>query len=136
MDFMSAEKRPCGHAFSRLGLKLLYDNNGVFSGSGNEDSFLLMISLASCRGGTQTADCADNNSSILLRNNVNSTIFYAPNGLIHLNNLVEVKEAAGYMMHLSNNAEVDYESGMANAQFSNGPAGVWAAVRGAWQESK
>ena len=111
-------------------------NNGVFSGSGNEDSFLLMISSAGCRGGTQTADCADNNSSILLSNNVNSTIFYAPNGLIHLNNLVEVKEAAGYMMHLSNNSEIDYESGLANALFSNGPSGAWSAVRGTWQESR
>lgn len=109
-------------------------NNGVFSGSGDEDSFLMMVSLANCRGGTQTPDCAANNSAIILHNNVNSTIFYAPDGLIYLNNLVEVKEAAGYMMHLSNNTEVDYESGLANALFSNGPSGAWTAVKGTWQE--
>ena len=109
-------------------------NNGVFDGSGDPDSFLMMASLANCRGGTQTADCAANNSSIILHNNVDSTIFYAPNGLIYLNNLVRVKETAGYMMHLSNNTEVDYESGLANALFSNGPSGAWTAVRGTWQE--
>ncbi len=111
-------------------------NNGVFGGSGDPDSFLMMVSLANCRGGTQTPDCASNNSAVVLYNNVDSTIFYAPDGLIYLNNLVEIKEATGYMLHLSNNAEVDYESGLANALFSNGPSGSWSAVRGAWQEKQ
>ena len=111
-------------------------NNGAFSGSGDEDSFLMMISLTNCRGGTQTPDCATNNSAIVLYNNVDSTIFYAPNGLIYLNNLVEIKEVTGYMLHLSNNTEVDYHSGLANALFSNGPSGAWSAVRGTWQESR
>lgn len=111
-------------------------NNGVFSGSGNPDSFLMMVSLASCRGGTQTSDCATNNSAVVLYNNVDSTIFYAPNGLVYMNNRAEVKEVTAYALYLSNNAEVDYHSGLANAQFSNGPSGAWVAVRGTWQEKK
>lgn len=111
-------------------------NNGSFSGSGDDHSFLILISLAPCQGGEQTPSCANHNAAVDLHNNVDSTIFYAPRGLVYLHNRVEVQELTAYKIHLSENTEIDYESGLASVFFTNGPGGAWQAVKGYWQEIK
>lgn len=111
-------------------------NNGLFLGSGHVNSFIMMVSLSPCKGGDQTPACADHNAAIDIHNNVFSTIFYAPEGLIYLHNRVTIKEAVAYKLQLSQNTEVDYESGLAQASFTNGPGGSWQAVKGYWQEVK
>lgn len=112
------------------------DNNGSFFGSGQPNSYLMLISLADCRGGDQTPACTNHNAAVDLHNNVDSTVFYAPNGLVYLHNRVKVKELTAWKIHLSQNTEIDYETGLANASFTNGPGGAWQAVRGTWQEVK
>lgn len=112
------------------------DNNGVFGGSGDFDSYLTLVSLAACPGGEQTPACTNHNAAVDIHNNVDSTIFYAPFGLVYLHNLVRLKEVTAYKIHLSQNVEITYESGLASATFTNGPAGAWQAVAGFWQEIK
>jgi hypothetical protein len=101
-------------------------NNGIFAGSGQSGSYVLAVStISGCNGGSQTSSCATNNSGINISNNVDGGIFYTEHSMININNNAEVKEITGYKLSLSNNTEIQYEQGVANANFSSGPSGGW-----------
>lgn len=107
------------NSYGPLGGVLLSDgsitvsNNAVFSGTGQAGSYLLVLS-------TNTS-----NSAIIISNNATGAIFYTSSGGITISNNAQIKEAAGYKLILSNNAVVQYESGLQNTFFSNGPGGSW-----------
>lgn len=90
-------------------------NNGVFSGSGTSGSYVMLLTTASGGG--------HHGSVIDLHNSANGAIFYAQNGTAWLHNTVKVQELIGYGVHLDNNAEVTYDSGLANVNFLSGPSG-------------
>ena len=48
-------------------------------------------------------------------------------------NTATTKEITAEKIHLNQNAVVTYESGLASAQFSSGPAGGWEMLDGTWQ---
>ena len=52
---------------------------------------------------------------------------------IFIVNNVSVKEVVAYHLELLNNASVNYESGLANVNFSAGPSGGWIIKKGTWQ---
>ena len=108
------------------------DNNGQFQDSGQSGSYILLLSTVACMG-TQAAGCTHHNAAIDLHNNVTSTIVYASEGLLHLHNGVNIKEAVAQKIELQENAYVAYESGLANAQFSSGPGGSWQIKRGTYR---
>lgn len=95
-------------------------NNTVFSGSGSSSSFPLVVSTSSSP------------SAINLSNNAIGGIFYAANGTILVSNNVEAKQLTGYSISLSNNATITYTSGLANANFANGPGGSWVFEPGSY----
>lgn len=90
-------------------------NNGVLSGSGSSGSYLMLLSTATGGG--------HHGSAIDLHNNADGAIFYASRGLVYLHNNVRVTELVGEALHLDNNAELIYEIGLSNIQFSSGPTG-------------
>ena len=100
--------------------KIDVKNNSSLTGSGQEGSYLLVLS----------SSAADN--AILVDNNAAGAIFYANNGGIELKNNIVAKEVTGYKVKLDNNAVIQYESGLANILFTNGPAGGWRVT--SWQE--
>ena len=100
-------------------------NNGVaLSGSGQPGSYILILSTNS---NLSPADPA-----IYVGNNAQGAIFYTTSGLIFLKNNMKVREVTGYKVQIENNAEVEYESGLQNANFSSGPGGSWQVTR--WEE--
>lgn len=108
-------------------------NNATFAGSGEEGSYILMLSaLNNCRGGNQQPQCTHHNGAIDLHNNAAGAIFYSGDSLINLHNGVHVTEVTAYALRLDNNAIITYESGLINALFSAGPSGGWTID--AWQE--
>ena len=50
-------------------------------------------------------------------------LVYAGHGEINLKNDINLKEVTGYKITIQNNAQVVYESGLANLLFSSGPSG-------------
>jgi len=109
------------------------NNGGTFSGSGQPNSYLMLLStLAGCNGQEHLPQCTQNNAAIDLNNNSSGGIFYANNSLIHLDNVVNVQEIVAYMLALSNNSVITYQQGLANAQFSSGPSGGWTIT--SWKE--
>ena len=70
--------------------------------------------------------------AVSLANNSDTAIFYAPNGIIDVNNNTTLKELTGYQIHLNNGAQVVYESGLASLLFSSGVSGSWEV--NSWEE--
>lgn len=106
-------------------------NNGIFRGSGQSGSYLMILSNSSCDG-SSSADCTHHNSAMDLHNGATGAIFYANNGLIHLHNGVEVSELTAKKIQLEQGAVIRYEQGLVNAGFSSGPGGSWEVTT--WKE--
>jgi len=97
-------------------------NNSTFNGSGSSGSYLMVLSTSS------------STSAITLSNNGGAVILYAANGTVNLNNNAGAKSLNGKQINLSNNAVVIYDSGLANANFVNGPTGGWNID--SWKETE
>ncbi len=98
-------------------------NNGVFEGSGQAGSYVMILSTSSCDGSGSGGPCTHHSAAMDLHNNATGAIFYATNGLVHLHNGVNATEVTAYKLALENNAVVTYEQGLANANFTAGPSG-------------
>jgi hypothetical protein len=101
------------------------ENNVIISGSGQPGSYVLILSTKS----------DTTNPVINIRNNsAGSAIYYANSGLIYLKNNMVAREVTGYKIQIENNAEIQYESGLEEANFSSGPGGSWKIV--SWREGE
>lgn len=100
-------------------------NNALFSGSGQSGSYILIVSdKVGCLGSSGTG-CASGYSGINLANNLGGAIFYASKSMINLSNNAVIKAVVGYKLNLANNAEIQYEQGVMDTNFSSGPGGAW-----------
>lgn len=98
--------------------KVQISNSPTFLGSGAEGSYILIIS--------QNTSAEDGGSEIALNVSNNAggdLLLYASHGEILLQNSVSLKEVTGYKIHLQNNTDVIYETGLANLLFTSGPSG-------------
>lgn len=107
------------------------ENNGIFSGSGQEGSFVMILTNSNCDG-SSPADCTDNNAAMDLHNNATGVIFYANNGLIYVHNNVEASGITAKKIYLDESSTIRYEQGLINASFSSGPGGAWKIS--SWKE--
>jgi hypothetical protein len=106
-------------ATSTKGLVTL-SNNFSAAGNGNPDSFPMIISMSSSA------------SALLLANNAASIIFFVPYGTLTLDNNSGANSITAFKIQMNNNAVIDYQSGLQNASFSNGPGGSWAVLPGSY----
>lgn len=104
--------------------KILVENGVVLEGSGDEGSYIMLL--------TTNDSILLNDPAIYVKNNAQGAIFYASSGMIRLRNNINIREATGYKLYLDNNAEITYESGLINALFSSGPGGSWEVSK--WEE--
>ena len=109
--------------------KIKFDNN-VITQDSDEGGKLLFIST------NKSLDSA--NPAIYLYNNVNKdtaqSIIFSLQGLIKVENNAKFKEITGYALYLDNNAEIVYEQGLINSNFSSGPGGGWKVI--SWTETQ
>ncbi|TSC78488.1 MAG: hypothetical protein G01um101429_761 [Parcubacteria group bacterium Gr01-1014_29] len=96
--------------------KIDVKNNAAFSGSGNPASFMMLLDAKDSIG----------EETINVDNNSTGVIYYAGKSWIKFSNNSAAKEATAYGIRLDNNAEITYDSGLANASFSSSPAGGWS----------
>jgi len=85
-------------------------NNIPFEGSGDPDSFILLITTSSSA------------NAVTVGNNAGAVLLEAPNGTIHFNNNAGAKESTANRIELANGATVTYDTGLVDAHFSNGPS--------------
>jgi Tfp pilus assembly protein PilX len=105
--------------------KIKVKPNTILKGSGQPSSYIMLLSTNS-----ELVDFA--NPALEIDNNTDAAIFYASQGLVVLRNNVQAREVTGYKVHLDNNAEIIYESGLQNSAFSSGTGGGWEVS--SWRE--
>lgn len=127
----------CGASYGSNSCIVLADgwihvkNNGDFQGSGQPNSYIMLLSTLACTG-VPGPSCGHHDSAIDLHNNATGAIFYASSGLIYLHNNVNVSELVGYKIYMDNSSLLIYQGGLANAQFSSGPSAGWSIL--SWKE--
>ncbi|MDP2668566.1 MAG: choice-of-anchor R domain-containing protein [bacterium] len=97
-------------------------NNAMFLGSGQTGSYIMLLGA---KNAPLTNVMEVDNGSV-------GVIYYAPTGRIHFHNNASAKEATAYGIDMDNNSVITYESGLANVNFSSGPAGGWDIIE--WKE--
>ena len=95
-------------------------NSSALEGSGKAESYLMILS-------TNTSS-----SAITVGNSAQGAIFYTSAGGISVSNIFSAREVTGYKLIMSNNAIINYESGLSNVFFSSGPGGGWKVTD--WEE--
>jgi len=103
--------------------KVVVSNNVTIQGSGNAASHIMIVS-------TNTGSTTSN-PAINAGNNSSAVIYYAISGMVEVSNNAHLKSVSGLGLHLSNGAQVQYDSGLADANFSGGPGGSWKVKE--WQ---
>lgn len=97
-------------------------NDCVFYGSGEEGSYMMLLSDRNATG----------ENVMTISNDSIGVIYYASRGRLHLSNDAAAKEATAYGITLDNDATITYESGLQDITFTSGPSGGWE-IR-SWQE--
>jgi hypothetical protein len=92
-------------------------NNVTIQGSGNPKSTIMMLST---NGGSSI-----DHPAITAGNNSTAVIYYASEGMVEISNNAKLRAVSGEGLHLSNGAQVQYDTGLADANFSGGPGGSW-----------
>jgi len=106
--------------------KVTIGNNVTFYGSGTAGSYVMVLTT------NTSLDTAS--PAMSLANNSANSIFYASNGMISIAQNATLKEVTAFKMNLENNAAVQYESGLANVNFTSGPGGGWVLKVGTLRE--
>ncbi len=101
--------------------KIVLKNNFSVQNNGNPGNNLMFISN---HFGTDAA--------ISLLNSASSSIFYAPNGTIEMENNASPIQLTAHLIHLKNNAVINYQTGLQSANFTSGPGGSWAYQAGTY----
>src|SRR3989344_1941692 len=129
IEISNGSKVKCDPAYGQFSCIIITDkwihseNNGIFEGSGQANSYVLFLSTSVCDGSGAGAPCTHHDAAIDLHNNAEGAIFYTTLGLVTIHNGVEATEVTAYKLYLDNTAIVRYEQGLISAQFSAGPSG-------------
>ncbi|MDO8555270.1 MAG: hypothetical protein Q7R75_01765 [bacterium] len=111
------------------GSKISIENNAFFQNSGQSGSYILLLSQ------NNSSETGGENKAIEIENNANGDLLlYAGHGEILLKNNVNLREVTAYKIHLINNANVIYETGLASALFESGPSSSFGI--NSWYETE
>ena len=112
-------------------------NNGILAGSGSSGSYILLLStIKNClwRVDLNAPNCAPYQTGIYVANNVTGGLFYTTDSAIYLDNNAVLKAVIGYMLVLSNNTQIIYDSLVKNVSFA--PESGASTGAGAWNVNR
>ncbi|MDD3486927.1 MAG: hypothetical protein PHF35_00915 [Candidatus Moranbacteria bacterium] len=92
-----------------------------FSGSGQEGSYPFLITTSSC----PTAPGCNGDNAIYLSGGAGTVALIAQDGNALINGGSALKEVTAKQITMSGGAQLIYDSGLVNANFSSGPGGSW-----------
>lgn len=94
---------------------------GDLSGSGQTGSYLMVLTTSNCPLGPT---CGGTNA-LTLSGGAGAVVLNAQNGTMILNGGSGVHEATAYQISVSGGADITYDAGLANMNFSSGPGGAY-----------
>lgn len=102
--------------------------SGVVEGSGQAGSYILVLSTSDC----PVSPSCSGNKAIEIDGSAGSVILNAQRGSIEFEGSAKAKEATAYKIEMEGSAVVNYESGLADVNFSSGPSGGYTITD--WKE--
>jgi len=102
--------------------------SGQLNGNGQSGSYILFTTTSNC----DISFCTHN--AIDISGAAGSVILNAQQGTISFSGSASAKEAVAYRMILTGTTTVNYESGLANVNFTSGPSGGWEISN--WKETE
>jgi len=109
------------------GLISISGNSNFYGSTGNEDSYVVLIS-----GNTSAENGGSNIAIDVVNGAAGNVLVYASHGEIKLQNNVNLREVTSYKLSVYNNAVVNYLIGLSQSLFTSGPGGTWKIKR--WRE--
>lgn len=102
-----------------------------FEAPSSPKAYIVIVSMNEDaeNGGTETAIDIGNSTG---SGNYDEFVAYAGHGEVVLGNQIHLKEVTGYVIDMGNNSTVEYETGLANLNFTSGPGGGFEL--GSWEE--
>lgn len=103
--------------------------SGKFDGSGTSGSYIMVLTtnMSTCSG----TSCTGQNA-MEISGSAGSVILVAPYGSINVSGSAKAKQITGKKVNISGSGELQYESGLADVNFTTGPSGSWNVT--SWKE--
>lgn len=101
---------------------------GQYQGNGLSGSYILMITTSTCPVGS----CGGNNPAVSVTGGTGAVILNAQKGTITFNGGAQAKQATAEKIIMTGGTTVNYETGLADINFSSGPSGSWTIEE--WDE--
>ncbi len=105
--------------------QIILGNNNKLNGTGQGSSLLMALSNYDSR--------TNGIAAIQVNNTGNSGVFYAGTGIIEPGNNNSFKELTAWGIRLTNDSDINYETGLSSTLFSSGPSGSFTLVKGTYQ---
>lgn len=100
---------------------------GQFAGNGQTGSYILVITTSTCPAGS-----CSGNPAIYISGGTGAVILNAQKGTINFSGGAAAKQATAEKIIMSGGTTVNYETGIADMNFSSGPSGSWSIT--SWSE--
>lgn len=107
--------------------RVVASGGGKFEGNGQPGNYILMITTSTC----PTGSCGSN-PAISVSGGTGAVILNAQKGTIRFSGGAKAKQATAEKIIMDGGTEVNYESGLADMNFSSGPSGSWSIS--SWDE--
>ncbi len=102
--------------------------SGAAMGSGTNGSYIVIVTTSQC---PFSGSCSGN-PAINISGSAGSVVLVAPYGQVSISGSGKAKSVVGKKMLMSGSAELEYESGLTDLDFVNGPMGSWTVD--SWRE--
>jgi hypothetical protein len=102
--------------------RVIANGGGHFEDNGIEGNYILVVTTSTCPVGS----CGGNKPALEASGGAEAVIFNAQNGTMELSGGADLNQATAERIIMSGGAEIFYESGLVDLNFSSGPSGGWA----------
>ncbi len=116
--------------------RVVLEENVKILRNSNTTTNILMLAMNKSDESENPAFKADNNVNKKDgdQDDEERLVIYAHNGVAYLDNNVNPEAITAKRIHLSENTEITYLSGLQSAYFSSGPGGAWKPAPQTWQD--
>ncbi len=99
-----------------------------YQGSGTPGSYILVVTTSTCPMGPKCSG----RSAVSMTGSTGAVVLNAQQGTIEFTGGARARQATGHTITMSGGTIVDYDTGLANMNFTSGPSGSWAIE--SWKE--
>lgn len=114
-----------------VGGQVVLGNGNKLEGTGAGSSLLMLLTEFDSRPGSPNAG----ENAVTVGNVGNTGVFYASKGIIDPGNDNKFKELTAWKILLTNNTEINYETGLSSTLFTAGPSGSYTLIKGTYRSN-